>query len=117
MGNNRKKGTESDPDISKEPKRRAFITDEAREAYLISLAYDLVEKRLIEGTATSQETTHFLKLGSSKERLEKEIMEKQKFLMEAKTEQIKSQKQVEELYANALSALRSYSGTSEENRD
>ncbi len=117
MGNTRKKRSEIDPDISSTQKRRSFITDEAREAYLISLAYDLVEKRLLEGTATSQETTHFLKLGSSKERLEKEIMEKQKVLITAKTEQIKSQKQVEELYANALSALRSYSGNSEDMED
>lgn len=117
MANTRKKKTESDLNNPDGHKKRTFITDEAREAYLISLAYDLVEKRLIEGTATSQETTHFLKLGSSKERLEKEIMEKQKFLITAKTEQIKSQQQVEELYANALSALRSYSGDHLSNED
>lgn len=77
---------------------------------MISLAIDLVEKRLINGTASSQETTHFLKLGSTKERLEKEILEKQKDLITAKTEAIQSTKRIEELYTNALNAMRSYSG-------
>ena len=71
---------------------------------------DLVEKRLIAGTASSQETTHFLKLGSTKEHLEKEILEKQKDLITAKTESIQSAKRVEELYVNALNAMRKYSG-------
>lgn len=71
---------------------------------------DLVEKRLLAGTASSQETTHFLKLGSTKERLEKDILEKQKDLITAKTESIQSAKRVEELYVNALNAMRRYSG-------
>ena len=64
----------------------------------------------MEGTASSQETTHFLKLGSTKERLEKDILEKQKDLITAKTESIQSAKRVEELYVNALNAMRRYSG-------
>lgn len=71
---------------------------------------DLVEKRLLAGTASSQETTHFLKLGSTKERLEKDILEKKKDLITAKTESIQSAKRVEELYVNALNAMRRYSG-------
>ena len=85
-------------------------TPEGRENQLISLAMDLVEKRLLAGTASSQETTHFLKLGSTKERLEKDILEKQKDLITAKTESIQSAKRVEELYVNALNAMRRYSG-------
>ena len=77
---------------------------------MIALAMDLVEKRLLEGTATSQETTHFLKLGSTKEKLEKDILEKQKELITAKTEAIQSGKRIEELYSNALDAMRTYSG-------
>lgn len=87
-------------------------TPEGRENQLIALAYDLVEQRLIEGTATSQETTHFLKMGSQKEKLEKEIMEKQKKLLDAKTEALESSKRVEELYTKAIDALRLYNGQS-----
>jgi hypothetical protein len=99
---------------NKEPirKRPPAKTPEARENQLVAFAMDLVEKRLLNGTASSQETTHFLKIGSTKERIEKEILEKQKDLITAKTDAIQSQKRVEELYANALNAMRSYSGNS-----
>lgn len=91
-------------------KRPPATTPEGRENQMIALAMDLVEKRLINGSASSQETTHFLKLGSTKERIEKEILEKQKDLIVAKTESIQSAKRIEELYINALNAMRSYSG-------
>lgn len=90
--------------------RRPAITPEARENQLISLAVDLAEKQLQEGTASSQVITHYLKLGSTKERIEKEILEKQKELITAKTEALQSAKRVEELYMNALNAMRTYSG-------
>lgn len=89
---------------------RPALTPEARENQLISYAVDLAEKQLREGTASSQVITHYLKLGSTKERIEKEILEKQKELISAKTESIKSQKRIEELYLNAINAMRSYSG-------
>lgn len=98
-------------------KIRPALTPEARENQLIALAVDLVEKRLIEGTASSQETTHFLKLASSKARIEKEILEKQKDLITAKTEVLQSQKRVEELYSEAIRAMRKYSGQNEDNDD
>lgn len=91
-------------------KRRPATTPEARENQLISLAFDLVEQRLLDGTATSQETTTILKFGSEKARLEKDILRKQKELIEAKTEMLESAKRVEELYSNALTAMRHYSG-------
>ena len=91
-------------------KIRPALTPEARENQLISLAVDLVEQRLIDGTASSQETTHFLKLGSIKNRLEMEKLEEENRLLKAKTESIQSQKRVEELYAEALNAMRSYAG-------
>jgi len=91
-------------------KRPPARTPEARENQMISLAIDLAEKQLEKGTASSQVITHYLKLGSTKERIEKEILEKQKDLITAKTEAIKSAKRVEELYAEALQAMRSYSG-------
>lgn len=91
-------------------KRRPATTPEARENQMISLAVDLAEKQLIEGTATSQVITHYLKLGSTKERLEKDILKQQRSLLEAKTEALKSAKRVEELYADALEAMKHYSG-------
>jgi len=91
-------------------KRRSkpAMTPEGREKQCIALAYSLVEKRLREGTATSQETTHFLRLGSTIAKYEQDILKAKKEMMEAKTDQIHSQQRVEELYANALSAMRSY---------
>ena len=91
-------------------KIRPAIDPEIRELQMISLAVDLAEKQLMDGTASSQVITHYLKLGSSKERIEKEILERQKELITAKTESIKSQKRVEELYTEALKAMRIYNG-------
>ena len=91
-------------------KMRPALTPEAREQQLISLAVDLVEKRLIEGTASSQETTHFLKLATMKYKLEKEKLEKDLELTVAKTEAMKSQVRSEELFAEAVKAFRGYSG-------
>lgn len=92
-------------------KVRPALTPEARENQLISLAIDLAEKQLIEGTASSQVITHYLKLGSTKERIEKEILEKQKDLIDAKTQSLHSAQRIEELYVNALNAMRKYSGS------
>lgn len=89
---------------------RPALTPENDESQMISLAMDLVKRRLVEGTASSQETTHFLKLASTKARLEKEILEKQRDLITAKTEQLQSQKRMEELYSEAIAAMRRYSG-------
>lgn len=95
-------------------RRRPPLTPEARELQMISLAVDLAEKQLLEGTASSQVITHFLKLGSSKEKLERERLEEENKLLRAKTEALKSQERIEELYANAISAMRRYSGQSSE---
>lgn len=95
---------------SKPKSRRKAITPEARENQMISLAIDLAEQQLRDGTASSQVITHFLKLGSSKERIEKEILEKQKSLIDAKTEHIQSGQRSEIMYQEALAAMREYSG-------
>lgn len=95
--------------------RRPAMTPDARENQLISMAVDLAEKQLEEGTASSQVITHFLKLGSSKERLEREKLEEENKLLRAKTESLQSQKRVEELYAEALAAMRRYNGQGESN--
>ena len=102
----------------KAPRRRPpGTTPEARESQMISLAIDLAEKQLEKGTASSQVITHFLKLGSTVAKEEKEILQEQKKLLIAKTEQIQSGKRLEELYTNALSAMSTYSGANTEASD
>ena len=91
-------------------RRRPGLTPEARENQLISLAVDLAEKQLMEGTASSQVITHYLKLGSTKERLEKEKLEEENKLLRARTEALQSAKKSEELFEEAIKAMRSYSG-------
>lgn len=90
-------------------KMRPALTPEAREQQLVSLAVDLAEQQLIDGTASSQVITHFLKLGSSRADLERAKLEHETKLLEAKTEAIQSQKNMEELYSQAIAALKSYS--------
>lgn len=77
---------------------------------MIAYAVDLAEQQLRDGTASSQVITHYLKLGSLNSKLEREILQEQKNLMRAKTESIQSGKRIEELYQNALNAMRTYSG-------
>ena len=96
------------------PKRRPALNPDSREQQLIAAAVDLAEKQLLEGTASSQVITHYLKLGSSKERLEKEKLEEENKLLRAKTESIKSAKKQEELFEEAIRAMRHYSGRDEE---
>lgn len=95
---------------SSSKKIRPALSPEARENQLIALAVDLVEQRLLNGTASSQETTHFLKLGSMKNQLEMEKLKEENRLLQAKTESIQSAKKIEELYTEAINAMRRYSG-------
>lgn len=95
-------------------KKRQPLTPEAKENQMISLAMDLVEQRLIDGTASSQETTHFLKLGSMKNRLEMEKLQEENRLLKAKTEALQSAKNIEELYTDAIKAMQRYSGHGED---
>jgi len=87
------------------------LTPEARENQLIYLATELAEQQLRDGTASSQVITHYLKLGTTKEKIEKEILEKQKDLIEAKTKALKTAEHTEELYAEAIAAMRLYNGS------
>lgn len=97
-----------------EKETRPAFTPEARENQLISLAVDLAEQQLRDGTASSQVITHFLKLGSSRERLEQEMLKKNQALVDAKRENLESSRVAEELYSNALAAMKTYSGNEEE---
>ena len=101
-----------DNNLSKR-RRAPATTVEASEDRMASLAMQLAEKQLRDGTASPSVITHFLKMGSTKERLEKEKLEKENELLKAKTESLQSQKRVEELYKNALAAMRSYRGESD----
>ena len=95
--------------VSKRPLRPA-LSPEARDNQLISMAMDCAEQQMRDGTASSQVITYFLKLGSQKERLERERLEEENKLLKAKTEQLKSQKRSEELMEEALRAFRNYNG-------
>jgi len=90
---------------------RPASTPEARENQLISLAVGLAEKQLLDGTASSQVISHYLKLGSTREKLDYEYKQTQMELMKAKTAALESSQIVEELYVNAISAMRKYSGS------
>jgi hypothetical protein len=95
----------------KKPLRRAPAeTEEGRENQLVSLAIDLAAKQLAEGTASSQVITHYLKLGSTRERLEQERLQRENELLTSKVDLMASAKRVEELYEAALNAMRSYAG-------
>ena len=96
---------------------RPALTPEARENQMISLAVDLAEQQLRDGTASSQVITHYLKLGSTKERIEKEILEKQKSLIDAKTKTLQSTEKMEALYEKALRAFHGYSGQESDEDD
>jgi hypothetical protein len=95
-------------------KRPPAMSPEAQENRMIALAIDLAEKQLIEGTASSQVITHYLKLGTMKEKLELEKLRKETVLIDAKVDELKTAKKVEELYADVVSAMRRYSGNFEE---
>lgn len=91
---------------------RPATTPEGRENQLISLAHDLAQKQLIDGTASSQVITHFLKMASSRNKLEEAKIKHENLLLSAKIEQIASGAKIEELYKAALNAMRTYSGGS-----
>jgi hypothetical protein len=92
------------------PKRRTAMTPEGREGQMVALAVDLAERQLREGTASSQVITHFLKLGSERERLERERLAEENKLLRAKTEALEAQKESKVQYEKILKALRNYNG-------
>lgn len=98
-------------------KRRAAMSPEARENQMISLAVDVAEQQMIEGTASSQVITHFLKLGSMKERLEREKLENENELLRARVKALESAEKSEEAYRKVLRAMREYSGREDIDED
>lgn len=94
--------------------RRPAATEEGREQQLVSLAYDFAEKQMLEGTASSQIVAHFLKMGSTRERLERDRLIRENELLQAKVQQLANASKSEEMYAEALRAMRRYQGQEEE---
>lgn len=104
------KGKKSSETPHENKKLRPALTTEGRENQLISLATDLAAKQLMEGTASSQVITHFLKLGTTIAKLEKEKLQKENELLKAKTEALESGKKMEEMYAKVINAMNRYRG-------
>lgn len=98
-------------------KRRPALNPEDRENQIIAAAMDLVEERILNGTASSQEVTHFLKLGSEKERLEREKLKYENEKLKAQTDSIRSQQHNDELLSKAMAAFAIYSGNNVESTD
>ena len=98
-------------------KSRTALTPEARENQLMSLATDLVEQRLRDGTASSQEVSTIIRLCSTKARLENEILELNKKLIAAKTEAVESSKDLKQMYQDAVKAMKRYSGQGDDDYD
>jgi hypothetical protein len=97
------------------PRRsRPAVSIEARENQLISRAIDLAEQQIMDGTASSQVITHFLKLGSVRERLERERLEEENRLLKAKTKALENAEEIKVLYEQALKAMRNYGGQGDE---
>jgi hypothetical protein len=92
------------------PQRRPATSPEGRENQIVNLTMDLAERQIREGTASSQVMTHFLKLASPRERLEREKLAAENEVLRAKVEQLQSARNVEQLYSEALNAMRQYSG-------
>lgn len=105
----RRKDTEPSG-MDESPRRPPATTPELREQELVALAFDVVESRLRQGTATSQETVHFLKLGTVNTQLEREKLRKENILLEARTEQLGRADHMEELLNKAIKAFKGYSG-------
>ena len=94
---------------AKQPRRPA-ISPDAREKQLTALAVDLAEQQLRDGTASSQVITHFLKLATRKEEVEVEILKLQKDLVAAKTESIRAQQRSDQMFKDAIEAMKGYQG-------
>lgn len=109
-----RKTVNNNSDTSTSESRRPALTPEARENNMINLAVNLAEKQLREGTASSQVITHYLKLASTREKLEQEKLELEKELLKVKRESIKAATNSQETYDNALRAFSTYSGKSDD---
>ena len=102
---------------SKTPRRPPAMTPEARENQIINQALNLIERQIEDGSASSQLLSHYAKLGSTRERLEQERLLREVDLLERKAQAMDSAKRIEELYDEAIAAMRSYGGQPEQRHD
>ncbi len=105
-----KKSTISDSKASQ--RTMPALSEEAQEKRMIAAATNLAYEQIMNGTASSQVITHYLKLGTEKNRLEMEKLKAENDMLKAKTEAIQSVKRIEELYSDAMKAMSVYSGNS-----
>lgn len=103
----------SKPSSDQDTRIRPALSPEVEEMQMTALAMDRARQQLLDGTASSQLITHFLKRGSERERLELERLKEENKLLRAKTEALESAKHVEELYAEAIKAMKRYSGNAD----
>lgn len=101
----------------KTPRRPPAMTPEARENQIINKALNLIERQIEDGSASSQLLSHYAKLGSTRERLEQERLLREVDLLERKAQAMDSAKRIEELYDEAIAAMRSYGGQPEQRHD
>ena len=99
------------------PRRAPATSPESRENQVIAAAVDLAEKQIREGTASAQVITHFLKMGSPREQLERDRLRGEIKLSESKIKELESRANIEELYGAAIDAMRAYSGAREPSDD
>ena len=99
------------------PRRPPAKTPEARENQLIALAAELAEDQILKGTASSQVITHFLKLGTTRESLEKQKLQRENALLEARVESLKNAEKLNELFEQAVASMRTYKGEQEPDYD
>jgi hypothetical protein len=92
--------------------RKPATTPEAREQQLVSLAVNLAEKQLLDGTAAPSVINHFLKIASTRETIEREMLEKQSKLIEAKAQSISKDREAEDLAKAAIEAMKNYNSGS-----
>lgn len=106
-----------DNEVVRRRRRPPATNPEARENQLIAASYDLAEKQIADGTASAQILTHFLKMGTQREKLERAKLENENLVLKAKVEDMASNKRIEEMYGKALNAMRAYSGQEVESDD
>lgn len=96
--------------IGEKRKMKPALTPEAREQQLIYLAMEAAEKQLRDGTASSQVITHFLKLATEKEQLEREKLQRENNVLEKKAKAYENAENIQALYEDAINAMKGYAG-------
>lgn len=107
-----KKSTSNVQPMPERPTRKVkpATTPESREAQLVNAAINLAEKQLLDGTASAAVITHYLKIATKREVMEREILGKQAKLLEAKANSIESSKDTKEMYEKAIESMKKYAG-------